>query len=112
MKKPIVKVSDIEIIRALEDCHGSYRLAADKLRIAYSTILHRAKHNPEIKQTVVDAAADMIDIAEDVVYNALLEGNFVAAKFVLERKKREVWGNQPQMIMDNPSPIGDDDNGN
>lgn len=92
MAKPIVKVTDQQIIVALEDCHGSYRLAANKLKIAYGTIINRAKHNPEIKQAVIDAAGDMITMAEDSVYNELLQGNFNAAKFVLERLSKDKWG--------------------
>lgn len=109
MSKPVVKVTDDQIIRALEDMHGSYRLAANKLKISYSTILTRAKHNPEIKQAVEDSAADMVDIATDVVYNELLNGNFSAAKFVLERRAREKWGSQPQLPTEDswPTPIGD-----
>lgn len=109
MAKPVVKVTDEQIIRALEDMHGSYRLAANKLKISYSTILTRAKHNPEIKQVVEDSAADMVDIATDVVYNELLNGNFSAAKFVLERRSREKWGTTPQIIVNDvyPDPIGD-----
>lgn len=98
MSKPIVKVSDEQIIRALEDCHGSYRLAANKLKIAYGTIITRAKHNPDIKQAVVDAAGDMIAMAEDSVYNELLQGNFNAAKFVLERLAKDKWGKSVQIV--------------
>lgn len=98
MAKPIVKVSDEQIIRALEDCHGSYRLAANKLRIAYGTIITRAKHNPDIKQAVFDAAGEMITMAEDSVYNELLQGNFNAAKFVLERLAKDKWGKSVQIV--------------
>lgn len=98
MAKPVVKVSDEQIIRALEDCHGSYRLAANKLRIAYGTIITRAKHNPDIKQAVFDAAGDMITMAEDSVYNELLQGNFNAAKFVLERLAKDKWGKSVQIV--------------
>lgn len=98
MAKPIVKVTDQQIIVALEDCHGSYRLAANKLKIAYGTIINRAKNNPEIKQAVIDAAGDMITMAEDSVYNELLQGNFNAAKFVLERLAKEKWGKSVQIV--------------
>lgn len=98
MRKPIVKTTDAQIIVALEDCHGSYRLAANKLKIAYGTIINRAKHNPEIKQAVIDAAGDMITMAEDSVYNELLQGNFNAAKFVLERLSKEKWGKSVQVV--------------
>ena len=98
MAKPIVKVTDAQIIVALEECHGSYRLAANKLKIAYGTIINRAKHSPEIKQAVIDAAGDMITMAEDSVYNELLQGNFNAAKFVLERLAKEKWGKSVQIV--------------
>lgn len=93
MKKPPVSVTDKEIIVAVETCHGNYRMAAKKLRIAYGTLCLRAKHNPEIEQAKLDACADMITIAEDNVYSELLDGNFQASKFVLERLSREKWGN-------------------
>ena len=107
--KPIVTVTDREIIAAVDWANGSYKLAADKLRIAYSTIIRRAKHNPEIVRAKYDACADFCAIAEDVVYNEVLDGNFTAAKFVLERLSREKWGNHqvPQTTEASPSPIGD-----
>lgn len=105
--KPIVKVTDNEIIRALERNHGSLRLAAQYLKISYSTILKRKKRNPEIEQVIEDAASEMITIAEDVIYNELIEGNWQAAKFTLERLSKEKWGNQVMIQNSEPlSPVG------
>lgn len=109
-RKPPVKVSDVEITNAISDNHGNLRVAAGKLKIAYGTIVARMKHCPEAKQAKVDAIADMIEIAEDVVYNELLSGNFSAAKFTLERLSRDKWGNKPQITNDTdeyPEPIMD-----
>lgn len=105
--KPIVKVTDNEIIRALERNHGSLRLAAQYLKISYSTILQRKKRNPEIEQVIEDAASEMVTLAEDVIYNELIDGNWQAAKFTLERLAKSKWGNQPVFNGDDmPSPIG------
>lgn len=91
-RKPPVKVSDQEIINMVDACHGNYRMAAGRLKIDYATLLRRAKHNPEIERAKLDACADMITLAEDNVLNELLNGNFQASKFVLERLSREKWG--------------------
>lgn len=91
-KKPPVHVKDQDIVNAVDACHGNYRMAADKLKIAYGTLLRRAKHNPEIEKAKLDACADMIALAEDNVYNELLNGNYQASRFVLERLSREKWG--------------------
>lgn len=109
MRKPSVKVSDQEIINAVELCNGNYRLAAQKLRIDYGTLIRRAKHNPEIERAKLDACADMVTVAEDNIYNEILNGNYAASKFVLERLARDKWGSQPQQIMVDsyPEPIGD-----
>jgi hypothetical protein len=91
-RKPPVKVSDQEIVNAVDACHGNYRMAAGKLKIDYATLLRRAKHNPEIEKAKLDACADMITLAEDNVYNELLTGNPQISKWVLERLSREKWG--------------------
>lgn len=109
MRKPTVIVTDNEIIAAVEFCNGNYRLAAQKLRIDYGTLIRRAKHNPEIEQAKLDACADMVTAAEDNIYNEVLNGNYAASKFVLERLSREKWGSQPQQTLsaEYPKPIGE-----
>ena len=104
MAKIPVKVSDQEIVNAIYDNHGNLRIAAGKLKISYGTLLHRMKHCPEAKQAKLDAVADMIVIAEDNIYNELLNGNWQASKFVLERLNRDKWGNNPQIIVNEAWP--------
>lgn len=91
-RKPPVHVTDQEIVNAVDACNGNYRMAAGKLKISYDTLIRRAKHNPEIERAKLDACGNMITIAEDNVLNELLNGNFQASKFVLERLSREKWG--------------------
>lgn len=110
-RKPPVKVSDQEIVNAIEDSHGHLRSAANKLKISYSTLLTRMKHIPEAQRAKEDAIADMVGVAESNVWEHLLEGNFAASKFVLERLSREKWGSQPAqnpMTGDYPEPIGEE----
>ena len=112
-RKPPVRVSDREIMNAIEYTQGDYRKAAKKLAISYQTLLNRAKKNPEIYQVKLDCLGDWIQIAEMNVYAKLLKGDFTASKFVLERLSREKWGNQPTQAAPDafPEPIGNDPNG-
>ena len=96
-KKPPVHVSDQEIINAVEDANGSYRLAAEKLRISYGTVVCRAKRNPEIERAKLDACAEMVSIAEDNIYNALLEGDLPTSRFVAERLDPDKWAKKTQV---------------
>ena len=112
-RKPPVKVSDREIMNAVEFAQGDYRKAAKKLAISYQTLLNRAKKNPEIYQVKLDCLGDWVQIAEMNVYERLLKGDFAASKFVLERLSRDKWGNQPAQASQDawPEPIGNDPNG-
>ena len=112
-RKPPVKVSDREIMNAIEATQGDYKKAAKKLAISYPTLLNRAKKNPEIYQVKLDCLGDWIQIAEMNVYERLLKGDFAASKFVLERLSRDKWGNQPAQASQEawPEPIGNDPNG-
>lgn len=109
-RKPPVRVSNREIINAVEACEGDYREAAKKLCISYGTLLVRAKKCPDIYEAKLDCIGDMIQIAEMNVYDRLLLGDFAASKFVLERLAREKWGNQPAQAPQDawPEPIGSD----
>lgn len=110
MRKLPVTVTDIDILHALEKFSGNYRMAANKLKISYGTIIKRASQNPDIKQCRLDMIGDIIEMAESNVYNEVEQGNFQASKFVLERLSREKWGNKPQLTPDNdeyPEPIMD-----
>lgn len=108
-RKPPVRVSNREIINAVEACEGDYRKAAKKLCISYGTLLVRAKKCPDIYEAKLDCIGDMIQIAEMNVYDRLMQGDFAASKFVLERLAREKWGNQPSQGSGDqwPDPIGD-----
>lgn len=116
MAKLPVHVSDQEIINALEKFSGNYRMAANKLKISYGTIIKRATQNPEIKQCRLDMIGDRdayrVEMAESNLDDLLEQGDFKATKMVLERLSREKWGNKPQIVEvqeDYPEPIGDFD---
>lgn len=96
-RKPPVKVSDQEIVNAIYDNHGNLRIAAKKLRIAYGTLISRMKHCPEAKRAKLDACGDMVEIAEDNIYNDLLNGDPLTSRFVLERLAKEKWGRNQQV---------------
>lgn len=98
MAKLPVHVSDQEIINALEKFSGNYRMAANKLKISYGTIIKRAQQNPEIKQCRLDMIGDIIEMAEANVYQEVDQGNFAASKFVLERLAKEKWGKSVQVV--------------
>ena len=98
MAKLPVHVSDQEIINTLEKFSGNYRMAANKLKISYGTIIKRAQQNPEIKQCRLDMIGDIIEMAEANVYQEVEQGNFAASKFVLERLAKEKWGKSVQVV--------------
>ena len=83
-RKPPVRVSNREIINAVEACEGNYYKAAKKLCISYGTLLIRAKKCPDIYEAKLDCIGDMIQIAEMNVYDKLILGDFAASRFVLE----------------------------
>lgn len=98
MAKLPVHVSDQEIINALEKFSGNYRMAANKLKISYGTIIKRAQQNPEIKQCRLDMIGDIVEMAVANVYQEVDQGNFAASKFVLERLAKEKWGKSVQVV--------------
>jgi len=98
MAKLPVHVSDQEIINTLEKFSGNYRMAANKLKISYGTIIKRASQNPEIKQCRLDMIGDIVEMAEVNVYQEVEQGNFAASKFVLERLAKEKWGKSVQIV--------------
>lgn len=115
-RKPPVRVSNREIINAVEACEGDYRKAAKKLCISYGTLLARAKKCPDIYEAKLDCIGDMMDCKEDMIrmsirnfYEGVMRGNLTASKFVLERLARDTWGNQPPQGPGDqwPDPIGD-----
>lgn len=98
MAKIPVHVSDQEIINTLEKFSGNYRMAANKLKISYGTIIKRAQQNPEIKQCRLDMIGDIVEMAEANVYQEVEQGNFAASKFVLERLAKDKWGKSVQIV--------------
>lgn len=98
MAKLPVHVSDQEIINTLEKFSGNYRMAANKLKISYGTIIKRAQQNPEIKQCRLDMIGDIVEMAESNVYQEVEQGNFIASKFVLERLAKDKWGKSVQIV--------------
>ena len=85
-----MRLSNQQIIDALRDVNGMVYLAARKLGCAPNTIYNRMAKSPAIRQACDDARGEMIDISEQKLRQAVLNGEPWAISLVLKTlgKKR------------------------
>ena len=67
-------------------------VAAESVGLHQSTVRNYVAGNPEFMDEMVDAEQHVIDMAQKTVIDLAREGEFAAAKFILERRDRARWG--------------------
>jgi len=100
MGKPRYSVK--QIISALDETKGLVYLAAKKLGCEPATIHNYAKRHPAVREAMVTARGEMVDLAEAKLYQAVRNGDKWAVQFALrtqgkdrgyvERTQQEVTG--------------------
>lgn len=69
-----MRLSDKKIIEALIATNGGLYLAAKKLECAPNTIYNRMRKNPRLKDIIEDHRGETVDIAEQKLRQAILNG--------------------------------------
>jgi hypothetical protein len=69
-----IRISNKKIIDALKATNGAIYLAARKLGIAPNTIYNHMEKSPEIRAIVEDSRGETVDIAEQKLRAAILNG--------------------------------------
>lgn len=84
------KFTNAQIIEALHSVNGMIYLAARKLGCAPNTIYNRMAKNATIKQAVEDSRGELVDISEQKLRIAVMNGEPWAVALVLKTlgKKR------------------------
>jgi hypothetical protein len=88
MARPQV-YSDEEMVAALEEKHGLVYLAAKSLGCSPDTIRHRAKQSPAVAECIVAQRGQVIDTAEERLYEAVHKGQPWAVGLVLKTLGRD-----------------------
>lgn len=71
------------IAKVLENARGFVQLAAKQLGIATSTLYKVINKNPELKEVMLLAREEMIDIAEYKLHQHIINDNLTAIMFYL-----------------------------
>jgi ribosome maturation protein Sdo1 len=79
-----VPVTEDEIIKALSEARGNVTAAARSLDRARKTIEVRIKGSPVLMAHVAQLREEIIDKAEENIYNDVEKGDQAASKFVLQ----------------------------
>lgn len=77
-----------EVLPLIEQYKGNVAAIARKFGVARGTILNRCKESPTLMQALEDARETMLDNAESMLYNKVLEGSTVELLFFLKTQGR------------------------
>jgi hypothetical protein len=72
------------IAEAIEEAHGNLSLASKNLGITRATIYKRIKADPKLQLAADNARETMLDHAESILYQKVLEGETIALFFFLK----------------------------
>ena len=75
--------------KAISEARGNVAIAAKKLDLTRSGLAYNIRQIPELKQAQIDAREIMCDVAEDNLYNEVMDGNMTAIIFTLKTHRRE-----------------------
>lgn len=79
------RVSDARIIEALKASKGLVSPAAKKLGISRETIHKRIREHPKVKQAVIDAREEILDLAEAQLLKSINQGEIKSIHYILDR---------------------------
>lgn len=81
-------ISDEQIMEALEQTKGSIYLAAKIIPCSSSTIFHRLKEKPELRQQLSEIKENLIEHVEDKLQQLIERDNFKAIEFFLSTQAK------------------------
>ncbi len=85
--------SAAEYVAALTASGGLVKPAARALGKSRQAVYDAAARHPEVRQALEDARAELLDLCELAVFQAVRAGDIEASKFVLEHLgKHRGWG--------------------
>lgn len=94
MAKPPVKINEDDLCHALEVYGGNLRNVARKLKCSYSTVVKWVNTNPKAKEARLDSIVDIVEMAENNLYDMVEDGDRTATLFVLKTLARNKYGEQ------------------
>lgn len=80
--------SDAQLKAALKSSAGILVLAADKLKVSRQAVHHRVNKSPAIQKFIHDLEEQMLDRAEAVIADAILNKDRKTTQWYLDRKGR------------------------
>ena len=82
-KKPLLGLDEKKVIEMLTATHGNVSLASQKLGVNRRTIHRHMKKNPALRQVVEDCREQVLDRAEENIFEAAEKGDLAACRFIL-----------------------------
>lgn len=106
----VVKASEAKIKKALTHAAGYMPDAAKALGMHPRTLQLRVINSPELKKFHATLRTELLEAAEVNLFGMVVDGDWSATRFVLERLAREKWGPVNKVVLDveQPPPIGED----
>ena len=83
------RITDAEYQAALTEAHGVLAWAARRLGCSRTAVYAAVARNPELKQTLDDSRAEVLDLAESKLIQAVHAGHMPAVFFVLRTLGRD-----------------------
>lgn len=105
MAKPPVKINEDDLCHALEVYGGNLRNVARKLKCSYSTVVKWVNTNPKAKEARLDSIVDIVEMAENNLYDMVEDGDRTATLFVLKTLARNKYGEQANQESVQEEPI-------
>lgn len=82
---------------------GSLRGAAAKaVGVTRWTILHHARQDPEFAKAIEDAEMSLVQVVEDALYKAAVEGNVTAQQVILYNRAPDRWRDRRNVSVTGP----------
>ena len=75
-----------KLLKAIEESHGVISVIAKRLKVDWHTANKALKNDPIALEALQDETERIIDVAETVILNALMQEDIRTAQWYLERK--------------------------
>ena len=82
-QKSLIALDEKKVIEMLTATHGNVSLAAQKLGVNRRTIHRHMEKNPTLRQVVEECREQVLDRAEENIFEAAEKGDLAACRFIL-----------------------------
>ena len=82
-QKSLIALDEKKVIGTLTAARGNVSLASEKLGVNRRTIHRHMKKNPALRQVVEDCREQVLDRAEENIFEAAEKGDLAACRFIL-----------------------------